>query len=60
MVYGTLHDAKVTIDGEDGAVWLWITDGDEHAGINLRAQMPDPSIEEVLKQWARRQEKDTV
>jgi hypothetical protein len=54
--YGALENAKVTIDGEDGAVWLWVTDGNEHAGINLSAQITDPSIDEVVKQWARQQD----
>jgi hypothetical protein len=54
--YGTLKNANVTIDS-DGLVWLWITSGNEHAGINLSAQVSDPSIEEVLKQWARQQDK---
>lgn len=34
----------VTIDGEYGAVWLWVTDGNEHAGINLSAQITDPAV----------------
>ena len=55
--YGTLKNANVTIDSDDGAVWLWITSGKEHAGMNLSALISDPSIEEVVKQWARRQEK---
>ena len=53
--YGTLENAKVTIDGDDGAVWLWVTHGNEHAGINLSALISDPSLEEVLKQWVRQQ-----
>jgi hypothetical protein len=50
------NDANVTIDSDDGAVWLWMTSGKEHAGIKLSAQMSDPSIEEVLKEWARQQD----
>ena len=57
IAYGTLKNANVSIDSDDGAVWLWITSGKEHAGINLSAQISDPSIEEVLKQWARPQDK---
>jgi hypothetical protein len=53
--YGTLENAKVTIDGADGAVWLWVNAGTHHAGINLSAQSPDPSIEEVVKEWAKKQ-----
>jgi hypothetical protein len=56
MQYGSLKNANVTIDSGDGAVWLWVTDGNEHAGINLSAQIPDPSIDEVVKQWARQQD----
>jgi hypothetical protein len=36
--YGTLKNANVSIDSDDGAVWLWITSGNEHAGINLSAR----------------------
>jgi hypothetical protein len=35
--YGTLKNANMSIDSDDGAVWLWITSGTEHAGINLSA-----------------------
>jgi hypothetical protein len=54
--YGTLKNANVSIDSDDGAVWLWISSGTQHAGINLSAQIPDPSIDEVVKQWARQQD----
>jgi len=37
--YGTLKNANVSIDSDDGAVWLWISSGKEHAGINLSAQI---------------------
>jgi hypothetical protein len=37
--YGTLKNANVSIDSDDGAVWLWISSGKEHAGINLSAHI---------------------
>jgi hypothetical protein len=60
LVAFALKNANLSIDIDDGAVWLWVTDGNEHAGIDLSAQMPDPSMDEVVKQWARRQEKINV
>ena len=54
--YGTLKNANVSIDSDDGAVWLWITSG-MNTRITYRS-VSDPSIEEVLKQWARQQDGD--
>jgi hypothetical protein len=47
------HDAEIV-----SLLIAWITSGNEHAGINLSAQILDPSIDEVVKQWARGQVKD--
>ena len=32
---------------------------DEHAGINLSGPVGDPSVEEIVKQWARDQDTPT-
>jgi hypothetical protein len=55
--YGTLKNANVTIDKDDGTVWLWIGSGGEHLGINLSAGLSDRDFDETLKNWAREQDK---
>lgn len=51
MEYGTLKDANVTIDQDDGSVWLWVKAGSEHVAIKLTEQL-QPEFHDTVVKWA--------